>query len=375
MNSSGFIAVGSVWFFIEATGLRPAFAALQPPGCDPRLRPAEPAVFFPLCGWSSWAGLETLGPRRFFTALSLSSGTFLSFSPFALWFLYRFSRCAFGIHTAIMSRRMLGATFISHHNPQTMKTNITLLLAILLASPFANANFSIDTTTSGTTSSVPFGTRGDRPGNFQDDDADGLVDESGAFNRFHTVGQTFLVTAGNPRLTSFSFTLFDNIPPGTLGVGVADAPTQFFAYVMDWDLGNLRATGSVLYQSALQTSFNDGQNHTFTFSPVGLDLAEGGDYVAFLTQNNFERNPGNNLNSTVVTRNSSTYAGGQLVTKTDGTLSFSGLTSESWSSTALSDAAFSASFSVPEPSSALLILTGATLCWRRRSLRTYDRNA
>ena len=245
-----------------------------------------------------------------------------------------------------MSRRMLGATFISHHNPQTMKTNITLLLAILLASPFANANFSIDTTTSGTTSSVPFGTRGDRPGNFQDDDADGLVDESGAFNRFHTVGQTFLVTAGNPRLTSFSFTLFDNIPPGTLGVGVADAPTQFFACVMDWDLGNLRATGSVLYQSALQTSFNDGQNHTFTFSPVGLDLAEGGDYVAFLTQNNFERNPGNNLNSTVVTRNSSTYAGGQLVTKTDGTLSFSGLTSESWSSTALSDAAFSASFSV-----------------------------
>ena len=81
MNSNGLIAVGSVWFFIEATGLRPAFAALQPSCCNPRLRPAEPAVFFPLCGWSSWAGLETLGPRRFVTTLSLSFGTFLSF-PF-----------------------------------------------------------------------------------------------------------------------------------------------------------------------------------------------------------------------------------------------------------------------------------------------------
>ena len=75
MNSNGFIAVGSVWFFLEAT----AFAALQPPGCIPRLRPA---VFFPLCGWRSWAGLETVEPRRFSTTLSLSSGTFLFFSLF-----------------------------------------------------------------------------------------------------------------------------------------------------------------------------------------------------------------------------------------------------------------------------------------------------
>ena len=37
MNSNGFIAVGSVWFFIEAAALRPAFAALQPPGCNPRI--------------------------------------------------------------------------------------------------------------------------------------------------------------------------------------------------------------------------------------------------------------------------------------------------------------------------------------------------
>ena len=78
MNSSGFIAVGPVWFFIEATALRPAFAALHPSCCNPRLRPAEPAVFFRLWHWRSWAGLETVGPRRFFTTLSLSSGTFLS---------------------------------------------------------------------------------------------------------------------------------------------------------------------------------------------------------------------------------------------------------------------------------------------------------
>ena len=61
MNSNGFVAVGSVWFFIEATGSLPAFAALQPLACNPRLRPTETAVFFPLCGWSSWAALETLG--------------------------------------------------------------------------------------------------------------------------------------------------------------------------------------------------------------------------------------------------------------------------------------------------------------------------
>ena len=75
MNSNGLIAVGSIWFFIEATGLRPAFAALQPQGRNPRLRPA---FFFRLWDWHPWAGLETFGPRRFFTTLSLSFGTFLS---------------------------------------------------------------------------------------------------------------------------------------------------------------------------------------------------------------------------------------------------------------------------------------------------------
>ena len=63
--------------FTLSPDLRPAVAALQPPGCNSRLRSTEPAAFFPAFGWSSWATLETLLTCRL-TVFPLAADSFLS---------------------------------------------------------------------------------------------------------------------------------------------------------------------------------------------------------------------------------------------------------------------------------------------------------
>jgi hypothetical protein len=55
--------VGLVWFIIEALGLRPACAALQPLGCNPRLRPTKPTAFFFASSWQFLPDLEILWLR------------------------------------------------------------------------------------------------------------------------------------------------------------------------------------------------------------------------------------------------------------------------------------------------------------------------
>jgi hypothetical protein len=253
-----------------------------------------------------------------------------------------------------------------------MRIFVAILTTLALARPgTAAAQVVIDTRTGGTQTTVPFGQVGDVPGNLLDDDKNGLIDEPGTLQRNHTVGQTFTVPPTAQKLTAFSLTTRDSHFED--GVGVIETPTNFRSYVMAWDGANNRATGPVLFQSGVQATTEDGADHTAASSGLTLSLPPGGTYVAFVTQEGFGMPSGNNIFSNVLARDSTpggTYAGGTLVTKTDGTLSFTGLTTESWTVAADTDAEFFASFTtVPEPGSLMLVAPvtiGWVTYWRRR---------
>src|SRR4051812_45297230 len=115
---------------------------------------------------------------------------------------------------------------------------VSLVFLALTATPAA-AQVVIDTRTGGTQTTVPFGQTGDVPGNFLDDDKNGVTDEPGTLQRNHTVGQTFTVPAGAPLLTGFTFTTRDAHFED--GFGVPETPTNFRAYVMAWNATNNRA--------------------------------------------------------------------------------------------------------------------------------------
>jgi hypothetical protein len=251
---------------------------------------------------------------------------------------------------------------------------VTLGFLALAATPAA-AQAVIDTRTGGTQTTVPFGQLGDVPGNFLDDDKNGVTDEPGTLQRNHTVGQTFTVPPAAPLLSAFNFTTRDTHFED--GFGVTESPTNFRGYLMAWDLVNNHATGPVLFQSNVQSTVEDGANHTVQFSGLNLSLTPGGSFVAFLNQEGFGMSSGNNIFSDALARDSTpggTYLGGTLVTKTDGTLDFTGLSTESWAVAPDRDAEFSASFSpVPEPSSLMLAglaAAGVALrAWRRRQVQ------
>src|SRR5947199_4131933 len=115
------------------------------------------------------------------------------------------------------------------HSPRgdpTVKPHTTLfVLAVALLGPAAPAQVVIDTRTGGTQTTVPFGQLGDVPGNFLDDDKNGVTDEPGTLQRNHTVGQTFTVLAAAPLLSSFNFTTRDSHFED--GFGVTESPTSF----------------------------------------------------------------------------------------------------------------------------------------------------
>jgi hypothetical protein len=249
-------------------------------------------------------------------------------------------------------------------------TTSTLATLALTCAPAA-AQVLIDTRTGGTPTTVLFGQTGDVPGNSIDDDKNGVIDEAGTLSRNHTVGQTFTVPVAAPRLTAFDFTTRDSHFED--GFGATERPTNFRSYIMAWDAVNNRATGPMLYQSSVQATVEDGADHTASFSGLGLDFSPGGVYVAFLTQEGFGMPSGNNIFSNMLARDfipGGTYSGGSLVSKTDGTFSVTGLTTEAWSVALDSDAEFSATFTpVPEPSALLLglpVAAGWVAFWRRR---------
>ncbi len=95
---------------------------------------------------------------------------------------------------------------------------------------------------------------------------------------FQTVGQTFTVPADDTCLSRFTFTVVDYGP---------EAPITFGFYVAAWD--GYQATGSVLYQSAVQmTDGNPFVIDEFALDIGGLQLSSGGQYVGFLSTSQYD---------------------------------------------------------------------------------------
>ena len=94
-----------------------------------------------------------------------------------------------------------------------------------------------------------------------------------------TYGQTITVPAVDNVLDSFSFWLDDTLNPDYV---------DFAAYVMAWD--GSKATGAVLWQSAMQTTTNNGGAggfEQFTFNTGAVPLGGGGQYVLFLSASDY----------------------------------------------------------------------------------------
>ena len=233
---------------------------------------------------------------------------------------------------------------------------LSLILSVLITVT-APAAVTIDTTTSGFSANYAFGTAGEYI-NGKDDNGNGLTDENIPLTLNHTFGQVFAVPLENPVMSDFTFFYKDSL---FVSVGEPDHEMRFSAYVMAWDSLNQRATGSTLYLSGLQIAPQDGTTHPYAFTGLNLTLIPGNSYVAFLTQENFQTGSGNNSFSFAETRDTDAYGGGTLVTKTGGTLDFTGLTTEAWSATAGQDASFQATFAVPEPQSLLLSAMGLVI--------------
>lgn len=167
-----------------------------------------------------------------------------------------------------------------------------------------------------------------------------------------TYGQTFTATSTEAILDRFRFSLASAAGPDAV---------EFKGYVMEWT--GTRATGPILYQSALQ-SLSPGSSMTpFQFETGGIGLVPGKQYVAFLSASTLFDGQQGLANMASVP--SHTYTGGNFVFSNNGS-NFAALTTSTWSETGAGnwgDALFRAEFrgegdasAVPEPSSALLFL-------------------
>jgi hypothetical protein len=166
-----------------------------------------------------------------------------------------------------------------------------------------------------------------------------------------TYGQTFTVPSLENVLSSWTFSLQNH--------GGTDQNFKFF--VMGWDSANMRATGSVLYQSGLTTITGGTTSMTdFTVNP-NVSLNSGGEYVMFLNESGL-----NGYNGEVVmagNNSASSYTGGQFVFLNNGD-NFGEVTQQTWSDWSVRDTAFTATFiggsnsgTVPDAGSTLGILS------------------
>jgi len=142
-----------------------------------------------------------------------------------------------------------------------------------------------------------------------------------------TYGQTITPTAGQTRLSSFTFQL--NQTSGT-------AP-QYQAFVYQWDTTNQRITGPALFGSSVFTAPGAG------FSPVTINtgnvvLTPGQQYVLFLTTSTVGGQPNSSYRYGSVANTA--YTGGQFVFQNNGT-NFGQLSTTNWSTIAI-DLAFQA---------------------------------
>lgn len=166
-----------------------------------------------------------------------------------------------------------------------------------------------------------------------------------------TYGQTFIAEGDDIYLDSWTFFLQE----------ASVNSTDFAFYIMDWDTDTRRATGSILYQSAMVTTSNNGGAggyEAFTFNTDGLALESGNNYVGFISASSFF-NASLNAAAFGTTYTDDTYANGSFLLL-DNDESTDAWTSSEWTVSTINDAAFIASFSnIPEPSSLSLVAIGA----------------
>jgi hypothetical protein len=181
-----------------------------------------------------------------------------------------------------------------------------------------------------------------------------------------TMGQTFTVPAGNPKLMVFSFVLADEANQLYSAYGYGGTSVIDFG-VMAWD--GAKATGPVLFQSG-PTTITTGQYSPalYNFNINGLLLVPGQQYVAFVTTST--RSDGvNDFATMAYVGDGSTYAGGDWVSLDDNG-NTAAWTTTAWMKTVEgypTDAVFRATFlPVPEPATGLLLATLPLMLLRRR---------
>ena len=170
-----------------------------------------------------------------------------------------------------------------------------------------------------------------------------------------TMGQTFTVNGAETQLDRFAFRLDDYAGSTTT--------VDFAAYVYAWD--GRKAVGNELFASTQRSSSNNGGAggwEVFSFDTGGVSLQADQQYVAFLSASLFF----DGISSTSTLELSNGYSGGSLVFDRNGS-AFGQLTTQTWDSVldgfiGTRDtwfvAEFSAPTSVPEPGTAVLLLSG-----------------
>jgi uncharacterized protein with beta-barrel porin domain len=146
-----------------------------------------------------------------------------------------------------------------------------------------------------------------------------------------TYGQTITPTAGQTRLSGFTFELSQS----------GGTPSQYQAFVYQWDSVNNRITGSSLFTSGVVTAPAGAAFTPVTFNTGNVALTAGQQYVLFLSTSNQQpqANGTYKWGSTINTA----YAGGQFVFNNN-TASFANLSTTNWISIAF-DLAFTAMLS------------------------------
>ncbi len=214
-----------------------------------------------------------------------------------------------------------------------MDLRVLITTAILTGPVLGNPV--IDTRSVGSGSLTPFGYRGDTPGNSADDDQDGVMDEGDIISSHHIVGQTFSLPPGFPILEKITVRTQDT--KFSLVIPEHDIDAPFTVAVMEWDEEELRPQGNVLFQSGVITPPQDGQPHSHEIPTGNISLRAGVPYVVFLILDNPSPSKGNHTLLAVASRDGNPYAGGTLVTKTNGTTGIGGVAAEPWSASPSQD--------------------------------------
>ncbi len=212
-------------------------------------------------------------------------------------------------------------------------SSIRLVFLLGLWTASASAQPIINTTLLGSPALTAIGYSGDTAGNTIDDDQDGAVDEPDLITRRHSVGQTFRLLPGFPILDEITFLTQDT----RLFGDARDLDATYKVIVMAWDEASSRPIGNVLFQSLPITPLQNGISQNHVVAVGGLLLEAGRAHVAFMILEIPEPTSGNHSLSNVLSRDGDPYVGGQLVTKTGGSLGLAGVSAEAWSVHATKD--------------------------------------